>query len=166
MTSESDTSVPDPTDAQLARVSFAIAIVMGLALSGAHWWSYGRPLVQAEDARVCDDVAIHATNTTGRERPTSTATPPSELWIDATFSEAQHWRLHVGQAVEIRTDADPQRLFTGHLVDLAAPEVFPGQAWYAATRVHARISLDGGNGNLHRLRAGMPVSAAVDTRSP
>lgn len=165
MSTESQTPALDPTDALLARVGVAIATVMVFAIWGAHWWSYGRPVVRAEDAHIGGAAAVSAVQATGQEQAISAAAPPSGPWVDATFGEYQHHRLHAGQIAEVRAKSDPGRVFTGHITALAAPETFHDQVWQAGRQFHARVSLDAGDADLRLLQTSMPVSVAVDTKS-
>jgi membrane fusion protein, heavy metal efflux system len=84
--------------------------------------------------------------------PMFTITDPSKLWVQLDVPERELSKLNVGQPVEVRTSAYPDRVFNGH-VDLI------GAFLDLQTRVaHARASVDN-TGEL--LKAAMYVSVNV-----
>ena len=100
--------------------------------------------------------------------------PSHGLWIDANFKEDQLARLRVGQAVEVEADVVPGRRFKGHVVSLAPatgaqfsvlpPENATGNFTKIVQRVPVRVTLDGADATLGRLRPGLSVTADVDER--
>ena len=102
--------------------------------------------------------------------------PAHGLWVDANFKEDQLRRMQVGQAVEVRADAVPDRVFKGRLASLAPatgaqfsvlpPENATGNFTKIVQRVPVRIALDGGDGDLGVLRPGLSVTATIDTKAP
>ncbi|KAF1003671.1 MAG: putative multidrug resistance protein EmrK [Luteibacter sp.] len=101
--------------------------------------------------------------------------PARGLWVDANFKEDQLSRMKVGQAVDIRADILPGRVFRGHLASLAPatgaqfsvlpPENATGNFTKIVQRVPVRVTLDGEDGVLGLLRPGLSVTARIDTRS-
>lgn len=102
--------------------------------------------------------------------------PARGLWVDANFKEDQLARMSAGQAVEIRADVMPGRVFHGHLGSLAPatgaqfsvlpPENATGNFTKVVQRVPVRVVLDSKDDALGVLRPGLSVVAKVDTRSP
>ena len=84
--------------------------------------------------------------------PMFTITDPSKLWVQLDVPEQELSKVNVGQPVEVRTSAYPDRPFNGH-VDLVGAFLDP------QTRVaHARASVD----NTQKLlKAAMYVSVTV-----
>ena len=74
--------------------------------------------------------------------PMFTITDPSKLWVQLDVPEHELSKLNVGQPVEVRTSAYPDRVFNGH-IDLVGAFLDP------QTRVaHARASVDNAEGIL------------------
>ncbi|UPG85845.1 HlyD family secretion protein [Luteibacter aegosomatis] len=102
--------------------------------------------------------------------------PARGLWVDANFKEDQLARMRVGQAVDIRADVMPDKVFHGHLASLAPatgaqfsilpPENATGNFTKIVQRVPVRVTLDGNDGDLGVLRPGLSVTARIDTRAP
>jgi len=102
--------------------------------------------------------------------------PASGLWIDANFKEDQLGRMQAGQAVSIRADAWPGQVLHGRLGSLAPAtgaqfSVLPaenatGNFTKIVQRVPVRIELDAADDRLGRLRPGLSVVVAVDTKAP
>ena len=102
--------------------------------------------------------------------------PAHGLWVDANFKEDQLRRMQVGQAVEVRADAVPGRVFKGRLASLAPatgaqfsvlpPENATGNFTKIVQRVPVRVELQGADGDLGMLRPGLSVTATVDTKAP
>ncbi|MET3653088.1 HlyD family secretion protein [Dyella japonica] len=100
--------------------------------------------------------------------------PSHGLWVDANFKEDQLARMSAGQAVEIRADVMPGRVFHGHLASLAPatgaqfsvlpPENATGNFTKVVQRVPVRVVLDSKDDALGVLRPGLSVVAEVDTR--
>jgi len=100
--------------------------------------------------------------------------PAHGLWVDANFKEDQLARMSAGQAVEIRADVMPGRVFHGHLSSLAPatgaqfsvlpPENATGNFTKVVQRVPVRVVLDSKDDALGVLRPGLSVVAEVDTR--
>jgi cobalt-zinc-cadmium efflux system membrane fusion protein len=84
--------------------------------------------------------------------PMFTITDPSKLWLQLDIPEEGLSKLNVGQPVEVRTSAYPDRIFIGH-IDVVGAFLDP------QTRVaHARASVDNAAG---LLKAAMYVSVNV-----
>jgi membrane fusion protein (multidrug efflux system) len=101
--------------------------------------------------------------------------PAQGLWVDANFKESQIARMHPGQAVDIKADLLPGRVFHGHVASLAPAtgaqfSVLPaenatGNFTKIVQRVPVRIALDKGSAALGTLRPGLSVLASVDLRA-
>jgi len=108
--------------------------------------------------------------------PLLAVVPAHGLWVDANFKEDQLKRMHVGQAVEVRADVMPGRVFTGHVASLAPatgaqfsvlpPENATGNFTKIVQRVPVRVELQGTDGDLGVLRPGLSVTARIDTKAP
>jgi membrane fusion protein (multidrug efflux system) len=102
--------------------------------------------------------------------------PAHGLWVDANFKEDQLKRMRVGQAVEVRADVMPGRVFQGHVASLAPatgaqfsvlpPENATGNFTKIVQRVPVRVELNGTDGDLGVLRPGLSVTARIDTKAP
>ena len=100
--------------------------------------------------------------------------PSHGLWVDANFKEDQLARMSAGQAVNIRADVMPGRVFHGRLSSLAPatgaqfsvlpPENATGNFTKVVQRVPVRVVLDSKDDALGVLRPGLSVVAEVDTR--
>jgi membrane fusion protein (multidrug efflux system) len=100
--------------------------------------------------------------------------PAQGLWVDANFKEDQIARMHAGERVRIEADVLPGQKFTGHVASLAPAtgaifSVLPaenatGNFTKIVQRVPVRILLDGDASQLGKLRAGLSVTAYVDTK--
>jgi membrane fusion protein, multidrug efflux system len=100
--------------------------------------------------------------------------PAHGLWVDANFKEDQLARMHEGQAVNIRADVMPGKVFHGHLASLAPatgaqfsvlpPENATGNFTKVVQRVPVRVVLENNDDVLGVLRPGLSVVAEVDTR--
>ena len=107
--------------------------------------------------------------------PLLAVVPSHGLWIDANFKEDQLARMQPGQAVTIRADVLPGRVFHGHLGSLAPatgaqfsvlpPENATGNFTKIVQRVPVRVLLDERDATLGELRPGLSVTADVDTRA-
>ena len=103
--------------------------------------------------------------------------PPRLLFVVANFKETQLRRMHVGDLVVIIPDIDPDSPLagrvasfapaTGALFSLLPPENATGNFTKVVQRVPIRIALDLPGGAAPAwLRAGLSVTAEVDTRGP
>ena len=100
--------------------------------------------------------------------------PARGLWVDANFKEDQLAHMRRGQRVTIVADVVPGRTFEGHVESLAPatgavfsvipPENATGNFTKIVQRVPVRIALDDGSATLGLLRAGLSVTATIDTR--
>jgi membrane fusion protein (multidrug efflux system) len=100
--------------------------------------------------------------------------PARGLWIDANFKESQLAELRPGQSVDVEADVMPGHSLHGHVASVAPatgaefsvlpPENATGNFTKIVQRVPVRIELDGDASDLGRLRPGLSVTAAVDTR--
>ncbi len=100
--------------------------------------------------------------------------PADGLWVDANFKEDQLAAIKPGQPATLVADAVPGRVFHGRVLSLAPgtgavfsvipPENATGNFTRIVQRVPVRIALDPADSALGRLRAGLSVTASVDTR--
>jgi len=96
---------------------------------------------------------------------------PQTLYVTANFKETQTGRMLAGQAAEIRVDALPGRVFSGHVASLAPGtgsefallpfEPGAGNFTKIVQRVPVRIAVDPGQPGLERLRAGLSAVVKV-----
>ena len=94
--------------------------------------------------------------------------------ITANFKETQIGRMHPGQAAQVKIDALPGVIFTGHVESLAPGsgaqfalipfEPGSGNFTKIVQRVPVRITLDPGQPGLDRLRAGLSAEVTVRLR--
>jgi multidrug resistance efflux pump len=99
---------------------------------------------------------------------------PHDVWVIANFKEAQTRAMRVGQPATFRVDALGEGRFTGHIQNLApaAGSEFAviksdnatGNFVKVAQRIAVRIAIDPGQAAARRLRPGMSVEVAIDTR--
>ncbi|HEX4050085.1 MAG TPA: HlyD family secretion protein [Steroidobacteraceae bacterium] len=100
--------------------------------------------------------------------------PAEGLWVDANFKEDQIGAMRPGQPAAVVADVLPGKSFQGHIVSLAPatgavfsvipPQNATGNFTKIVQRVPVRIALDGRDGALGLLRAGLSVTASIDTR--
>lgn len=120
----------------------------------------------------------------GKKRVTSNAIvrPGAELmvivsrpaWVIASYEETQVSRLTPGSRAEVRIDAVPRRVYTGHVdgiqactsstFELLPPENAPGNLLKVRQRVPVKIVLDAHQKGADLLRAGMSARAAIFDR--
>jgi membrane fusion protein (multidrug efflux system) len=101
--------------------------------------------------------------------------PASGLWVDANFKEDQLARMKPGQRVSIRADVLSGQEFHGRLDSLAPatgsqfsvlpPENATGNFTKVVQRVPVRIEVPADVLKAGRLRAGLSVVVAVDSRT-
>jgi multidrug resistance efflux pump len=99
---------------------------------------------------------------------------PHEVWVIANFKEAQTRTMRIGQAVTFRADALGRTTFRGHVQNLAPaagsefavikPDNATGNFVKVAQRIAVRIAIEPGQAAAQRLRPGMSVDVAIDTR--
>ncbi|MDB5710749.1 MAG: secretion protein HlyD family protein [Sphingomonas bacterium] len=99
---------------------------------------------------------------------------PHDVWVIANFKESQTRAMRVGQSASFRVDALGDVRFTGHIQNLApaAGSEFAviksdnatGNFVKVAQRIAVRIAIDPGQAAARRLRPGMSVEVAIDTR--
>ena len=99
---------------------------------------------------------------------------PHHVWIVANYKEAQTHRMRPGQRVTFRVDALGDAELHGHLETISPatgsefaaikPDNATGNFVKVAQRIAVRISVDPGQELARRLRPGMSVETAVDTR--
>jgi membrane fusion protein (multidrug efflux system) len=99
---------------------------------------------------------------------------PQELWVEANFKETQLKRVRPGQPAELRLDLDDGRVFQGTVDSIAAgtgaafsllpAENATGNWVKVVQRVPVKIRLQPGGDPDHRLRLGLSVQVAIDTR--
>jgi membrane fusion protein (multidrug efflux system) len=100
--------------------------------------------------------------------------PTSGAYVVANFKETQLARMHVGQKVEIEADAYPGQKVegtiasfspaVGSLFSLLPPENASGNFTKVVQRLPLRIDLPPSGPLTRLLRAGLSVTASVDTR--
>jgi membrane fusion protein (multidrug efflux system) len=78
-----------------------------------------------------------------------------DVWVAANFKETQLAHLKPGQAVRLRVDAFPGRIFTGHVESLAA----------ASGAQFALLPPDNATGNFTKIVQRVPVKIAFDSQS-
>ena len=98
---------------------------------------------------------------------------PHDVWVIANFKEAQTRAMRIGQPATFRVDALGSR-FNGHIQNLspAAGSEFAviksdnatGNFVKVAQRIAVRIAIDPNQADARRLRPGMSVEVAIDTR--
>jgi multidrug resistance efflux pump len=99
---------------------------------------------------------------------------PHTVWVVANYKEAQTHRMRAGQRVTFRVDALGDAELHGHVETIAPatgsefaaikPDNATGNFVKVAQRIAIRISVDPGQELALRLRPGMSVETAVDTR--
>lgn len=99
---------------------------------------------------------------------------PLKVWITANFKETQLDRMRVGQKVEIRIDAYPDKVFHGHVesfqpgsgaaFSLLPPENATGNYVKVVQRVPVKIVFDDPPDPAHPLGPGMSVVPSVKVR--
>jgi membrane fusion protein, multidrug efflux system len=95
-----------------------------------------------------------------------------DIWVVANFKETQIKKMTVGQAVEIRVDAYPGKVFKGHVdslqpgtgavFSLLPPENATGNFVKVVQRVPVKIVLDSPADSQHPLWPGLSVNPSVD----
>lgn len=105
------------------------------------------------------------------------APPPAGLYVTANFKETQLRRMRVGMNVRVVPDIDPSAAVdgrveslapaTGALFSLLPPENATGNFTKVVQRVPVKIVIDPAQAaHAGWLRAGLSVTAEVDTRGP
>ncbi len=102
--------------------------------------------------------------------------PLEDIWIDANFKETQIADLQIGQAVEIRADAYPRRVYRGRISGFSAgtgaatallpPENATGNFVKVVQRLPVRIDLVDGNPTDAPLFVGLSVEPFVKVTEP
>ncbi len=100
--------------------------------------------------------------------------PLRDTYVVANFKETQLTRMHPGQAVHLSVDAFPGESLTGHVDSLAPasglefallpPDNATGNFTKIVQRIPIKVVLDDPRQLVGRLRPGMSVDVAVDTR--
>jgi len=95
--------------------------------------------------------------------PILTLVDPKDVWLRAYVPETEVGRLKVGDAAELRVDAFPNRIFTGHLIEIASEAEFtPRNVQTKKERVtlvfRIKIQIDNPDG---LLKPGLPADADV-----
>ncbi len=98
----------------------------------------------------------------------------AEMWVVANFKETQLNRMRPGQAVEIRLDAYPEKIFRGHVdslqtgtgsrFSLLPPENATGNYVKIVQRLPVKIVFDELPDSEHLLAPGMSVEPEVKVR--
>jgi len=102
---------------------------------------------------------------------------PDQLYVVANFKETQLRRMHAGMKVRLVPDIDPNGAVdgtvnslapaTGALFSLLPPENATGNFTKVVQRVPVKIAIDPAEAaRAGWLRAGLSVTAEVDTRGP
>jgi membrane fusion protein (multidrug efflux system) len=101
--------------------------------------------------------------------------PARDLWVDANFKEDELARMVPGQPATVIADVLSGRVFRGHVASLAPgtgaifsvipPENATGNFTKIVQRVPVRISFDGYDPLIAKLRPGLSTTVKVDTRS-
>jgi membrane fusion protein (multidrug efflux system) len=105
------------------------------------------------------------------------APPSARLYVIANFKETQLKRMEPGQKVRLVPDIDTDAAVTGRVTSLAPatgalfslmpPENATGNFTKVVQRVPVKIAIDPADAKaVHWLRAGLSVTAEVDTRGP
>ncbi len=98
-----------------------------------------------------------------------------EIWVDANFKETQLENVRPGQKCTLTADIDKGRKYTGRVESVSAgtgaafsllpPENATGNWVKVVQRVPVRIKIDPSSDPEHKLRVGLSVQVAIDTRS-
>jgi membrane fusion protein (multidrug efflux system) len=101
--------------------------------------------------------------------------PLNQVWVVANFKETQLSRMKVGQDVAIEVDTFPDARVTGRVDSLAPasgaefsllpPDNATGNFTKVVQRIPVKITLEPGHALDGRLRPGMSVRVAVDSRT-
>ena len=99
----------------------------------------------------------------------------SGKWVIANFKETQLRYMHLGEKVEVTTDAYPDQKFSGSIISLSAatgarfsllpPDNSTGNFVKIVQRIPVKIKLTGSSANLNLLSAGMNANVAVRKNS-
>ena len=102
--------------------------------------------------------------------------PLDDVWIDANFKETQIGALKIGQAVDIRADAYPNRVYRGRISGFSSgtgastavlpPENATGNFVKVVQRLPVRIDLVDGNPTDAPLFVGLSVEPFVKVTEP
>jgi membrane fusion protein (multidrug efflux system) len=95
----------------------------------------------------------------------------NDIWVTANYKETQMENIHSGQAVKIKVDSYPGKVFTGKVDSIMAGtgvtfSLFPsenatGNYVKVVQRIPVKIVLDEGADKDHVLRIGMSVEPTV-----
>ena len=98
----------------------------------------------------------------------------SNVWVVANLKETQMRGVQVGCKVEIDVDAVSKHSFHGSVNSIQAgtgasqtllpPDNATGNFTKVVQRIPVKITLDPGQPDLDELRAGMSVTATIDTK--
>ncbi|GAA4311986.1 HlyD family secretion protein [Mucilaginibacter gynuensis] len=93
------------------------------------------------------------------------------LWVVANFKETQLRHMHIGETVEVTTDAYPDKMIKGQIISLSPatgsrfsllpPDNATGNFVKIAQRVPVKIKIDNRDANVAYLSAGMNASVTV-----
>jgi membrane fusion protein (multidrug efflux system) len=107
-------------------------------------------------------------------QPLMAVIPDERPWVVANFKETQLGELRSGEPVEIHVDAIPGVVYHGHVQSIsqgtgATFALLPadnatGNFTKVVQRVPVKITLDDGQSNLDKLRAGLSSTVAVILR--
>ena len=93
------------------------------------------------------------------------------LWVVANFKETQLRHMHIGETVEVTTDAYPDKMIKGKIISLSPatgsrfsllpPDNATGNFVKIAQRIPVKIKIDNRDANVAYLSAGMNASVTV-----
>ncbi len=98
-----------------------------------------------------------------------------EIWVEANFKETQLTNIRPGQKVTLTADIDKGKTYTGVVDSISAgtgaafsllpPENATGNWVKVVQRLPVKIKIDPSTDPEHKLRVGLSVQVAVDTKS-
>jgi len=131
-------------------------------------------VIRAPEAGQLGEVSVRLGQYVTNGTQLTTLVPP-DLWVIASYKEAQTAHVYIGQPASFTVDALDGARFTGHVERLAPatgsefavlkPDNATGNFVKVPQRIGIRIAIDPDQTMMPRLRPGMSVEAVVDTRS-
>jgi membrane fusion protein (multidrug efflux system) len=98
----------------------------------------------------------------------------NDIWVEANFKETQLKNVRPGQPCTLRADIDKGKVYTGKVDSISAgtgaafsllpPENATGNWVKVVQRVPVKILIDPSSDPEHRLRVGLSVKAAINTK--
>jgi membrane fusion protein (multidrug efflux system) len=133
----------------------------------------GRTQVFAPAAGTVANLRLQAGERVSDDAAVFTLIENSAVWVEANFKETQLGHLREGQAATIMADAYPGREWRAHVSTISPatgaefallpPQNASGNWVKVVQRVPVRLRLEPAQGEAPPLRAGMTVTARVDT---